>query len=631
MSSTESKDDSGLRARLARILASRYFYWFVLTASLLACAPVLNTGLATDDWLHLLYSAPSAQIEGLDPRPWDLFRFADGVPEHNHALIESGFYPWWTDLQAKIRFFRPLSVFFHRIDSWLWPDRVQLMHLHSLAWFGLALLAVGATYRRWLQHPSARWGGAVSGLAFFLFALDDARGPTLGWIANRNALISLCAGTGTLWLHARAFQSDARRWDRLWALALWCGALAAGESGLGALAYLAGFVLFIQKGPLRSRVLSFAPYFGIALAYLAIRHELGYGVFSSDFYIDPLQQPIRYLQAALTRVPMLLSSCLAGIWSDIPAGDSFFFPEHKYFLAGGSALISILVIWLGWKHWRNDPASRAMGLGLFGNLLLCATTFPGDRVLGLAGLGASALLAQAIWGSTAAVPAWGLRRIAGWILFFIHGIAAPAFLPARVRSMEYASRPIMHVHTSLPDQNALMDHTLILVNPPSDAQVSYFVAFRLAQGLALPASLRWLGAGSGPWTVSRLDERTLRMVNRDGFLNSVSERMMHSIHRPFHVGQEIELTNLRITIETLTPDARPLQVRFTFEHPLEDPRYLWAKWEGKGFVTYQPPRIGAPDQLPAQNLMLGLDPLPTPLPPTPSLHDWLRQPATRAE
>lgn len=628
MTRSDAQAGPGLRSRVAAYLGHRLFPFAVMVLAFVATMHVVTVGTAADDWLHQLYAAPKAQLNGLTPRPWDLFVFATGDPQDNWALMDSGVFPWWTDPQAKLAFFRPVAVFFHRLDGWLWADYPAMMHGHSLAWFLLGLWIVSSTFRLWLSQAKSHAPLVVAGLAFWLFALDDARGPTLGWIANRNALLSLTLGASTLLLHARATQRDAHPWDKNLAYGLWGVTLLCGEASLGFLPYLIGYTIWIDKREPRDRYIRLVPYIILAGSYLLLRHSLGYGAFSSDFYIDPILEPLAYLKHALERIPILMASCLVGVWSDIPAGLGVAHPTSTFYWAIGCTLVTLPVVVLGWPFWRQCSACKTFGLGFIGNIVLCATTFPADRILGITHLGSSVLLATLVWQGTRSLRRWSAAHLGVWTLLVIHAVASPAWLPARVLSMQYAVRPIQRVHASLPAQDDLLDHTLVLLNPPSDPQASYFMIYRLAHGLARPERLRWLSAGPTALSITRLDERTLRLVQDQGFLPRMSERMLHSSERPFMVGDEINLTGLRITIEALTEDHRPAQVRFTFDRPLEDPHFLWARWDGLRFVPYRPPRVGAPDKLPAHDVLDAFAPLPDTLTHSPnavqSLEQWRR-------
>jgi hypothetical protein len=45
-------------------------------------------------------------------------------------------------------------------------------------------------------------------------------------------------------------------------------------------------------------------------------------------------------------------------------------------------------------------------------------------------------------------------------------------------------------------------------------------------------------------------------------------------------------------------DGRPAEARMRFSVPLEDPSLYWAKWGGRGYVPFAPPRVGETVVLP---------------------------------
>jgi hypothetical protein len=77
-----------------------------------------------------------------------------------------------------------LTVPTHQLDYWLWPDSPHLMHAHSLVWLAALVAAVAWLYR---QILGPTW---VAGAAALLFAVDDAHGACVGFLANRNVLVA---------------------------------------------------------------------------------------------------------------------------------------------------------------------------------------------------------------------------------------------------------------------------------------------------------------------------------------------------------------------------------------------------------------------------------------------------------
>ena len=195
-------------------------------------------------------------------RPFDLFVFANGDVADNTRMRDAGLFPWWVDPHLKLSFMRPLSSATHALDhAALWPDSAPLQLAHNLLWLALALVVAWAFYRRF---AAPRW---IAVLALALYAFDDARGPVVGWIANRNALVALVLAVPVLLVYDR--------WRRDgWAAGRWLGpvlfalALGAGESSVAILAFLPARTRcgsIARAGG--DRIVALAPYLAIVIAW----------------------------------------------------------------------------------------------------------------------------------------------------------------------------------------------------------------------------------------------------------------------------------------------------------------------------------------------------------------------------
>ena len=169
-----------------------------------------------------------------------MFRFFRGDPERTGRLMDVGLFPWWTDPGLKAEFLQALTVLTHRLDYALWPDSPALMHAHSLFWLGAAVAVTACFYRRIL---GSTW---VAGVAALLFAVDDARGATAGFVANRNALVAATFGVSALIAHDRG-RRDGSRPAGVLAPLLLLAALFSKEEGIGTCAYLVAYALFIDS------------------------------------------------------------------------------------------------------------------------------------------------------------------------------------------------------------------------------------------------------------------------------------------------------------------------------------------------------------------------------------------------
>ena len=76
--------------------------------------------------------------------------------------MDAGFPPWWTSADSRVAFFRPLAGLTHWIDFRPWPDRVEVMHIHSLICFGAVVAGAAVFFRRFI---GATWAADLAAMA----------------------------------------------------------------------------------------------------------------------------------------------------------------------------------------------------------------------------------------------------------------------------------------------------------------------------------------------------------------------------------------------------------------------------------------------------------------------------------
>lgn len=548
----------------------------VVVAALLAVgltAPSLAGGLAQDDWQQLLSVNPDPRLPIAPAAPWDLFVFERGDRVAQQRALDAGLRPWWMVPGLRLAFWRPLSSLTHFVDYRLIPRAPWLMHAHSLLWFALAVAAVARLYRR-LLGPTA-----LAGVAALLYAIDDAHGLAVGWLANRNALIA--TGFGALCLHAHD------RWGRDgWRPGAWLAplafalGLAAGEATLGALAYLIAHLLFLDERPRRWTAL--LPYVAIVVAWRLAYHAGGYGAWGSGFYLDPGREPGAFAAALVTRLPTLL----VGLFALPPSEVLLAAPRalSVALLAGGGGL----VVWIAVRAPR-DRLTRFWLTGCVLALVPMGATWPNDRLLFFPGIGAMAVVAALIRGP---------HRALGITLFGIHVALAALLLPVRSLSFRLLFGGVQdRAAATLPD-----DGEVLVLNAPLFTAPVMGMILRGAQGLPLPQRTVVLSTGLGAVAVARIDDRTLELAPEGGFLTDPMSIALRGPAFPFAVGDQVALAGLRVTIASMK-DGRPATVRFRFDAPLDDPTRRWVAWQGGGFARVGLPAVGATITIPA------LDPL----------------------
>ena len=272
-----------LAGRAPALLGRWWLPLATIVLALLLVSPSLGIGPMGDDYMHMARVDPRLHAPGFAYAPLDLFTFVSGDPSQRSVLLEEGVFGWWMAADSRVAFWRPLSSLTHVLDHLLWPRSWVLAHAHSMTWFAALLVVLTALYRRF----HAPW---IAHLALVLYAVDDARGWVLGWVAHRNALVAATLAFAALLVHDRA-RRDGWRPGRWLAPALFAAALLGGEAALGVTGYLLAHALFIDSGPLPRRLARLWPYAALSVAWLAAYKALGYGTSGGGMYLNPLDEP----------------------------------------------------------------------------------------------------------------------------------------------------------------------------------------------------------------------------------------------------------------------------------------------------------------------------------------------------
>jgi hypothetical protein len=93
-------------------------------------------------------------------------------------------------------------------------------------------------------------------------------------------------------------------------------------------------------------------------------------------------------------------------------------------------------------------------------------------------------------------------------------------------------------------------------------------------------------------TIRRVDEHTLEIRPKGGYLGLALDRVFRNERRPMAEGQEVKLTGMTARVTAVTPDDRPAIATFRFDEPLESPSYVWLCYRGKRYEPFVPPSVG---------------------------------------
>ena len=532
----------------------------LLVGGALLFSPVLSTPLFLDDHLQ------SAMVEGTWPAPrspYDLYAFIDD--SDRAALTARGLLPWWSDPHLTIRFFRPLASALLYVDHRALSHDPWPMHVHSLAWWGLAVIAARALFRKMLApRPAA--------LATVIFALAPCHALPLAWVANRETLLSLAFGA--LALVAQASFRDTRRLrDALFAGI--CFTLALLGGGEYALCF-GGYVLamdLVRRESLAARVSGWLPFLVPAFGYLVLRGVLGYGTAASGFYSDPLHEP----QAFFVNAPYRLVAQLATAWITmdtepwrlgVPRG-------VLVVLVLGVAFALVLPIRRALAAQQESRRAALLWL-LFGSILALLPTLavvPARRLLGVSMLGVAAIvsiLVEHAWFPREGEPkiarglAASLSMLAGLGLGFAHFVHGPgtswlACEQHKNDASDFAAR-VEWVRQRVGDTTKA-DLGVVRGSPGI-----FFEPFALDARGRTPAAWRVL-TQAGHVLALRRDTLTVDLVAAEGHgLYPLGERNLYrSTAAPLHKGDELAGLGFHVTILE-TGSAGPRVARFVFDN-----------------------------------------------------------------
>jgi hypothetical protein len=548
----------------------------------------LQLGLAVDDWAQILRAR--GQLPELGSS-WDLYRFSGTTDEQMHRMISSGPYPWWTKSEMRARFFRPLSSALIHFDVEVLGDHVTLWHLHSIAWY-VALLAVAlALYRRVL--PGTQPSGPITmtaALALLLFAVDDAHPMPVGWLANRNSLVSAVPALFGVLMHLRWREDGWRPGAPLSALAYAVG-LCGGESALGVLGFVAAYELTaVRPEPLRRRVLALVPLVAVFVSWAVVYRSLGYGAKGSSIYIDPFNEPGVYLESAPGRLLALLGSMTLALPSDF----WMFLSKGRAVLVAGGLLgtgLFALLVRAARPAW-SEPEWRRMRWLLCSALLALLpvlATFPTERLLlvpSIPAAGISAALLHAVWQKAGA-----LARTARVLLVVTQGLAPlPSWVvtPWFMQSLaDYVGNGVMHS----PVSDAALAKNVLIINPP-DMPVGLCGGLkRMLEGRQPPAAWHYISYAPYPHRVRRVAEDVIEVEVIGGrMLDTVMEQIFRAAKFPLDPGHSVKVDGLDLTVLDAI-EGQPTKVRVAFTRPLSELTLL--QWKGGRLVPFTLPAVGA--------------------------------------
>jgi hypothetical protein len=537
----------------------------------LLALPSVGSGFISDD--HMLRSA----LEGrrIDPPPWyDLYDLLGrSVPEQ----VKQGALPWWTAPTVRLHLWRPLSCALLAFDHAVFGDRAYAYHLHSLAWFALLLVLARDLFRRLLTPRAAT-------LALFVFALSPNFTFAVRWIAARHLIIAgVCVAAGLRWL-VQSEEQPRRRWLAAGAFTL---GLAAGEAGLGGLAFWAAREMLgpSAKTAFRARAPRIVAPVLLGVAYLVLYALMRGGARDIEVYVDPIGDPITFAKAVASRLPMLIGNALwlieAGLGELWPA------PIIAIGLLGAAAFAAAYAK----TSWAAPPADRTTLQWIVPGAVLA--TFgavgglPGGRELAVAHLGFAPLIATLLlcgWQRREGErpPLWARSVVA--LLGAMQLVIGPLSALAAWQFVSQVEKQAAGVVNQM--THAAADaRRVILLTAAGDMTVWVYAlqVAREAHRDAVSDGCWWVAsAAKGRHLVAQSGPRSFSVEATDSeFLRQIFEGFFRARRHPLGVGYEVEQCGATIRVAALR-DGLPHRLEVRLDRPIDDPTLALLAWrDGK--------------------------------------------------
>lgn len=567
----------------------------------------LQAGFGMDDYAQL------AMLKGAYPAaraPWDLFSFSRGDAAEVNALMSRGSLAWWSYPELKLSALRPLSSLLMWFDVQVFGLQTRLHHAHSLLWWSAMLGAAALLLRRILP---ARWAL----LTLLLYTLDECHVYPIGWLANRNAIVAATFAFIALWAHIRHREDD-------WAKGKWLAPLAlvlAFGGGEYALCILPFFVLYeaiTGPGTRAERARALLPMLGVFVVYVLIHRSMGFGSYGSNVYVDPVREPLAYLQRAVVRVPILL----ADMFLALPTGKLSLTPERQevQMWMGPVALLLIVVLARSaGRALQESQRKRLLWLLLASIAAIApvASSFVSARLLLIPAVGGHAVVAAVV------LHAWDsirdraqrfrigtiVRGLLGGILLLAHVFAATFWSIEEQAAMVRLNVGTRQASMMMQVDDAKVEsQRLVVLSVGDPMSLLYPPTVRWLQGSPLPRAWWVLSMAPQPHLLTRTADDTLEMsVVGGSMLTGPVEQLFRRPTEPFAVGDEVHLDGMTVRILGLDAQSRPTRVEYRFDTSIDDPSLVFLLATRRGMIRYPMGPVGVPLPIPPAKLPLVLD------------------------
>ncbi len=554
---------------LYRLCIPSRMLWLGPLLAILLTFPSLFSGYMLDD--HFLKQNTAAQTVYIKRQPVDYFNFVTSQSDFDYYRERGILLSWWSDPGFRNHFFRPVASLVHAAQFTFFGNSPWIMHAGLILLYVLLCSIISLLLKRFSSNSVA------PGIAILLFTVNDTHAFSAGWISSYNTLLCCVAGMSAFLFHARWRQLKASGSLFLFML-FYLIALLCSEGALALSGYLFAYSLFLEKGTIRDKIVSFVPTMLITCIYLLFYVISGFGVTNSGIYVSLTTLFSPALFTFVLKIGCFLFSQLFSVS-----------PISMLLFKIGTAGVIVSMVFLGsiLYFFRKGLFATPQTSFFFTATILSMAPFAlgpfQDRLLLWSGFGAAGLLGELFASNNlfnGKLEKLTARILLGTNLF----VSLLLFIPTLFAPM-ILEKPSRAVASIVPST------TTIFLNSPWDICLWYPPAIAAEQGKTFPEHMYILYAGLDTVTVTRNDRCTMTATVPGGWLaHPEYEQFSRSSSHPFHAGDRVELQLMTVSILSVTSDGRPVTVQFTFKDDLE--RYTWMNWTNKGPQQRTVPAVG---------------------------------------
>lgn len=586
-----------------KYLSNKSIYIIIVAFALIIGGLCINMGWFTDDYLQKVWETKSSDADKImlaEDRQGGImhaYSLFNGDTDRTLRLIDKGILPWWTSLNIKNSFWRPVSAVFISLDYTFWPSSSQMMHLHTLIWFVLLAIVITMFFRIIIGN---NW---ASGLASLIFIVGGVHPMLVIWLANRYTLITLIFSLLTMIFFIQ-FLKEKSNYFYIAALCSFLISLLSGESGICVIAYVFSYLLLVDKQQIKQKIKVFIPFIAIIFGWRLIYVLLGYGVKGSSLYHDPLVEPVLFIGQVILRLPEMIGEFLLLPPFDVSLT---FSPQSVVTLSVILFIIvSVFLITCFPVYRRNSLAQFFLLSMVLAFIPLCAG-HPESRRNSIAIVGGIGFLAMLLYQlKSSDILKQGKKNKACYyfiivIFIFMHGFIGSMNLISSIfifPTQKYEFEKIADFGSDI----SINNKNVIVLGAKQDFLVGWQLPGLFVNNRPVPNKLRILTPDTEPCIIKRIDSNTLRVEAQGGYckppgpidyvkgrdkkqisIDNLYYRMQQAMFQDGYIkeGSTINLSDVTIKVTALTPDDRPYVVDFCFKNDLGNPNNLILSWNSK--------------------------------------------------